>query len=143
MKNKLGVEVGYSDHTLGIEVAVAAVAIGAGVIEKHITLDKSMEGPDHKASISPDELKYMINAIRNIEKAKGSGLKEPSRSELKNLVVVRKSVVASRDINKGDIFSPENISTKRPGNGISPMEWDKILGKKVKRNFKKDERISI
>jgi len=143
MKNKLGVEVGYSDHTVGIEVAIAAVTLGASVIEKHLTLDKNMAGPDHKASVSPDELKCMVNAIRNIEKAIGSGLKKPSRSELKNLSVVRKSIVASRDINKGGVFNCENISTKRPGNGISPMEWDKILGKKAKRNFKKDERVSI
>ena len=143
MKNKLGVNIGYSDHTLGIEVAIAAVALGASVIEKHLTLDKNMSGPDHKASVSPDELKCMVKAIRNIEKAIGSGLKKPSRSELKNIVVVRKSIVASRKINKGDFFNHENISTKRPGNGISPMELDKILGKKAKRNFKKDEQISI
>lgn len=143
MKNKLGVEVGYSDHTLGIEAAIAAVTLGASVIEKHFTLDKNMLGPDHRASVSPDGLKQMVNAIRNVEKAIGSGLKEPSKPELRNLVVVRKSIVASGDINKGDFFNPENISTKRPGNGISPMMWDKILGKKAKRNFKKDERISI
>lgn len=141
MKDKLGVKVGYSDHTLGIEVSVAAVALGAEVIEKHFTLDKTSEGPDHKASLEPDELKAMIRSIRNIERAMGSGVKRPSLSELKNIMIARKSIIAAKDIKKGEIFTGKNITVKRPGNGISPMKWDEVIGQIAKRNFKEDELI--
>ena len=136
-----GIQVGYSDHTPGIEAPVAAVALGASVIEKHFTLDRNMEGPDHRASLEPDQLKSMVSAIRNIEKAIGNGVKEPSLSEQKNKEIVRKSIVASRDIKKGEIFSVENISVKRPGTGINPMHWDEVLGKTATRDFKNDEKI--
>lgn len=135
--------VGYSDHTKGIEVAIAAVAMGACVIEKHFTLDKNMEGPDHKASLEPMELKAMVNAIRNIEKAMGDGHKEPTVSEIRNREVARKSIVAKRSIAKGEILSEENITTKRPGNGISPMRWYEVLGRKAIRDFQEDELIEI
>ncbi len=135
--------VGYSDHTKGIEVAIAAVAMGARVVEKHFTLDKNMEGPDHKASLEPMELKAMVNAIRNIEKAMGDGHKEPSASEIRNREVARKSIVAKRSIAKGEILSEENITTKRPGNGISPMRWYEVLGRKAIRDFQEDELIEI
>lgn len=137
------VKVGYSDHTLGIEVPVAAVAIGAKVIEKHITLDKNMEGPDHKTSLEPEELKAMVKAIRNIEKALGDGIKRPSKSELKNKTIVRKSIVAARNIKKGEVFSEDNLAIKRPGTGIPPIRWDKVIGVNAKKNFKKDELIEI
>jgi N,N'-diacetyllegionaminate synthase len=143
IQNEFGTKVGYSDHTLGIEVPIAAVALGAVVIEKHFTLDKSMPGPDQKASLDPNELKEMIRAIRNIESAMGNGNKEPSKSEIKNLNIARKSIVASRLIQAGEIFSPENITTKRPGNGISPMNWDTVIGKKAKRSFEPDELIEL
>lgn len=132
---------GYSDHTLGIEVDIAAVAMGASVIEKHFTLDKSMEGPDHKASLEPKELKAMVKAIRNIETALGSVVKAPSPSELKNKQVARKSIVAARMIKKGETFCEKNITTKRPGNGISPMRWDEIIGLKALKDYNKDELI--
>jgi N,N'-diacetyllegionaminate synthase len=132
---------GYSDHTLGIEVDIAAVAMGASVIEKHFTLDKTMEGPDHKASLEPNELKAMVTAIRNIESALGSSIKKPSRSEQPNMAVARKSIVASRPIRKGEIFSEKNLTVKRPGNGISPMRWDEILGQKAQRDYAEDELI--
>ncbi len=135
------VKVGYSDHTNGIEVPIAAVAMGACVIEKHFTLDKMMEGPDHKASLEPDELKTMIAAIRNIEKALGDGIKKPSKSEFKNIPIARKSIVASRPIQKGEILSVENITAKRPGNGISPMRWDEIIGTVALKDYKEDELI--
>lgn len=135
--------IGYSDHTQGIEVSIAAVAMGARVIEKHFTLDKNMEGPDHKASLDPVELKTMVSAIRNIEKAIGTGLKEPSRSEIANKAVARKSIVASRTIKKGEKFSTENLTTKRPGNGISPMEWHKVIGSVANRDFQEDELIEL
>lgn len=141
LEKKFHVKVGYSDHTQGIEVPVAAVALGAVVIEKHFTLDKNMPGPDHKASLEPDELKEMVKAIRNIETALGNGEKHPSESEKKNIAVARKSIVAKKDIKKGDIFTEENITTKRPGNGISPMEWFRVLGRKAKKDFQKDELI--
>ena len=137
------IKVGYSDHTLGIEVPIAAVAMGAKVIEKHYTLDKNMEGPDHKASIEPDELKQMVKAIRNIEIALGNGIKQPSPSEIKNILIVRKSIVAVKNIKKGDIFTENNIAVKRPGNGISPIKWEKIIGRKAIKNFKKDDLIKI
>jgi N,N'-diacetyllegionaminate synthase len=132
---------GYSDHTPGIEIPIAAAALGASVIEKHFTLDKTMEGPDHKASLEPDELAAMIKAIRNIETALGDGIKKPSRSELKNKPVARKSIVAARDIIKGEILSDENITVKRPGTGISPMRWDEVSGSIAQRDYKEDELI--
>lgn len=136
-----GVSSGYSDHTLGIEVPVAAVALGASVIEKHFTLDKNMEGPDHKASLEPDELKAMVHAIRNIENALGSGIKKASPSELKNKPIVRKSIVAACDIQKGEIFTKKNIIVKRPGTGISPMRWDEIVGKTSTKDYREDDLI--
>ncbi|MBF0231444.1 MAG: N-acetylneuraminate synthase [Desulfamplus sp.] len=138
-----GVQVGYSDHTLGIEVSVAAVAMGASVIEKHFTLDKTMEGPDHKASLEPGELKAMVKAIRNIETAMGSGIKAPTPSELKNKSVVRKSIIALKSIKKDETLTEENIGVKRPGTGINPMRWNEIIGSKAKRSFIKDELIGI
>lgn len=133
--------VGYSDHTLGIEVSIAAVALGATVIEKHFTLDRAMEGPDHKASLEPNELKAMVKAIRNIELALGHGRKEPSKSEKKNKEIVRKSIVAIENIKKGETFSEKNIAVKRPGNGISPMLWDTIIGKVATKNYEEDDLI--
>lgn len=141
LKDEFNVRVGYSDHTLGIEVAIAAVALGASVIEKHFTLDKSMEGPDHKASLEPKELKEMINSIRNIEKSLGNGKKIPTNSELKNKDIARKSIVAKRNINKGEVFTVDNVTTKRPGDGISPMEWFDLLGEVAKKDFIIDEKI--
>lgn len=143
IKEAFKVKVGYSDHTLGIEIPIAAVALGATVIEKHFTLDKNMKGPDHKASIEPNELKAMVKAIRNIETAIGDGIKKPSLSEFKNKPVVRKSIVAARDIKKGELFTEENLSVKRPGTGISPMLWDEIIGRLAVRDFKGDEQIAF
>lgn len=143
IRDSLNVNVGYSDHTPGIEVPVAAVAMGATVIEKHFTLDKNMDGPDHKASLEPHELKNMIIAIRNIEKAVGNRVKQASLSEMRNKEIARKSIVALRNIKEGEIFTGRNITTKRPGTGISPMEWDKVIGKHAKRGFKKDEVIRL
>ncbi len=143
IKEAFKVKVGYSDHTLGIEVPIAAVALGASVIEKHFTLDKNMEGPDHKASLEPHELKAMIDAIRNIEKALGNGIKKPSKSELKNKDIARKSIVAKREIKKGEIFTEDNITVKRPGTGISPMRWYEVLGKVASRDYKEDELIEL
>lgn len=136
-----GISVGYSDHTPGIEMPIAAVALGATVIEKHFTLDKNMEGPDHKASLDPDELKAMVHAIRNIEEALGNGIKKPSPSELKNKPVARKSIVAARNIQRGEVFTEENLNVKRPGTGISPMRWDEILGKHAQKKYVEDELI--
>ena len=136
-----GIAYGYSDHTLGIEVDIAAVAMGASVIEKHFTLDKTMQGPDHKASLEPVELKMMIKAIRNIEKALGNGIKEPSKSEKPNMLVARKSIVAAIPIAKGEIFTEKNIAIKRPGTGINPMKWDEVLGTTASKNYLKDEQI--
>ena len=136
-----GIEIGYSDHTPGIAVPIAAVALGATVIEKHFTLDRTMEGPDHRASLEPDELKSMVAAIRNIEKAMGSGIKKPSPSELKNKPIVRKSIVAAKSIAKGEVFTDINLTVKRPGTGISPMRWDEVLGQVAQKNYKKDELI--
>ena len=132
---------GYSDHTLGIEVDIAAVALGACCIEKHFTLDKTMEGPDHKASLEPDELKAMVKAIRNIELALGSSIKKPSKSEMPNMQIARKSIVAKIEIKKGDKLSEENITIKRPGNGINPMRWDEIVGTIAAKDYKEDELI--
>mgnify|MGYP002550507508 FL=1 len=143
IRNRLGVEVGYSDHTRGIEVPIAAVALGAKVIEKHFTLDKTMTGPDHKASLEPDELKSMVDAIRNIESALGDGHKRVTESERPNIVVARKSIVASRPIAKGEMLTEENITVKRPGNGISPMLWDSVLGSTAPRDFQYDELIEL
>ena len=137
------IRVGYSAHTLGIEVPIAAVALGASVIEKHFTLDRNMSGPDHKASLEPTELKEMVEAIRNIEKAMGSGIKKPSRSELNNMTVIRKSIVAEMDTYKGEVFSEYNITTKRPAGGISPIHWDNLIGMTAKKSFKKDEFIEL
>lgn len=135
------IDVGYSDHTLGIEVPIAAVAMGAKVIEKHFTLDKTMEGPDHKASLEPNELKAMVKAIRNIEKALGNGIKKPSKSEQPNMVVARKSIVAVKPIKKGEHLSEENLAVKRPGDGINPMRWDEVIGTTAQRDYQMDEPI--
>ncbi|RJR26631.1 N-acetylneuraminate synthase [candidate division WWE3 bacterium] len=143
LKERFGVAVGYSDHTLGIEAPIAAVALGATVIEKHFTLDKNMEGPDHKASLDPQELKAMVTSIRNIEVALGDGIKRPSKSETPNKEVARKSIVARRNIVKGEIFTEDNLTVKRPGNGISPMKWFEVLGKKATRDFCEDELIEL
>ena len=141
IKRAFGVSSGYSDHTLGVEVPIAAVALGARVIEKHFTLDKNMEGPDHKASLEKDELKTMVHAIRNIEKALGDGIKKPSPSELKNKPIVRKSIVAACDIKRGEIFTENNIIVKRPGTGISPIRWDEIVGKPSTKDYREDDLI--
>ena len=144
LRKEFGVEVGYSDHTKGIEVPIAAVALGATVIEKHFTLDRNMEGPDHKASLEPDELKAMVSAIRNIEKAVGGdGTKHVSESERKNIAIARKSIVAACDIKVGEVFTEQNLTVKRPGSGISPMKWDEVVGMTAKRDFAEDELIEI
>jgi N,N'-diacetyllegionaminate synthase len=143
MKAALGVEVGYSDHTQGIEIPVAAVALGARVIEKHFTLDRTMPGPDHQASLEPHELKAMVDAIRNVELALGDGVKRPSASELKNKPIARKSLVATHAIKAGEVFSAENVGTKRPGTGISPMRWDEVMGRSAPRDFSVDELIEL
>ncbi|WP_118973743.1 N-acetylneuraminate synthase [Taibaiella koreensis] len=144
IQQELGTAVGYSDHTLGIEIPVAAVALGAVIIEKHFTLDQNMEGPDHKASLEPDQLKAMVTSIRNVEAAiGGSGYKEPSSSEMKNTGIARKSIVARVDIKKGELFSEANITTKRPGTGISPMLWDTVIGRVAKKDFSVDELITL
>lgn len=141
--NAFRVAVGYSDHTSGIEVAIAAVALGATVIEKHFTLDRSLPGPDHKASLEPSELKAMVAAIRNIEVAMGDGIKRLTPSELRNKPIVRKSLVASQTIKAGDIFSAQNITAKRPGTGISPMRWDEVIGRIASRDYSIDELIEL
>lgn len=144
IKNSFGTGVGYSDHTLGIEVPIAAVAMGASIIEKHFTLDKTLPGPDHVVSLEPDELKAMAIAIHNIDLAiSGDGIKRPSESELKNIEIARKSIVASKNISKGDIFSLDNITIKRPGSGISPMKWDEVIGETAKKNFSTDDLIEL
>lgn len=143
IRDTFGVEVGYSDHTSGIEIAIAAVALGATVIEKHFTLDRSLPGPDHKASLEPKELSAMVSAIRNIEVALGDGVKCPSPSESKNMGIARKSLVASREIRAGEIFTESNLTIKRPGTGISPMRWDEVLGHKATRDFAKDDLIEL
>ena len=139
--NKFDISCGYSDHTRGIEISIAAVAMGASCIEKHFTLDRDMEGPDHKASIEADELNSMVNAIRNIEIALGSDLKQPSKSEIPNMQIVRKSIVAKIVIKKGDIFSKNNLTIKRPGNGISPMKWDEVIGTRATKGYREEELI--
>ncbi len=143
IKEKLGVKIGYSDHTPGVEVSVAAVALGATVIEKHFTLDKNLPGPDHKASLSPDEFKTLISQIRNIEKALGRSEKIPSAGEEKNIKVARKSIVAKKNISLGEIFTTDNLTVKRPGNGINPMKWYEIIGKKASKNYQEDELIEL
>jgi len=144
IQKELDVKIGYSDHTLGIEVPIAAVTLGAILIEKHFTLDRNFPGPDHKASLEPNELKQMVKSIRNIEKAlSGSEIKEPSTSELKNKQIIRKSIVAIRPIVKGETFNKNNIGTKRPGTGISPINWESIIGQVSKYNFEQDELISL
>jgi N,N'-diacetyllegionaminate synthase len=137
------IKYGYSDHTLGIEVPIAAVAMGASVIEKHFTLDRNMEGPDHKASLEPNELKEMVKAIRNIEAALGNGIKRASKSEKKNKEIARKSIFAIKDIKTGELFTENNLGIKRPGNGISPMRWDELMGTQAKRDFTIDDLIEI
>lgn len=143
LQNELGVEIGYSDHTLGIEIPIAAVAMGAKIIEKHFTLDKTMEGPDHKASLEPQELQDMVRAIRNVEKSLGTGIKQPSISEQKNIAIARKSIVAKCGIEKGQVFTEENLTTKRPGNGITPMKWNEVLGTVAQRSYEEDELIEV
>jgi len=141
MRDAFNVKVGYSDHTQVIEVPIAAVAMGAVVIEKHFTLDCAMDGPDHKASLEPEQLKAMVNGIRLVSRALGSGIKEPTKSERKNIDVVRKSIVASQSIKIGEIFSEDNMAVKRPGLGINPMHWDEVLGKVAQRNYEEDDLI--
>lgn len=143
LANTFGLPIGYSDHSIGITIAIAAVAMGAVVIEKHFTLDQTMEGPDHKASLEPKALKEMVEAIRNVEIAIGDGEKRPTRSELQNMVVARKSIIAKTLIHKGDIFSTDNLTVKRPGNGISPMMWFEVIGMSASRDFMEDELIEI
>ena len=141
LKEEFGVDVGYSDHTKGIEVSLAAVAMGASVIEKHFTLDKNMEGPDHKASLEPQEFAELVRCVRNIEMAMGDGNKVPKESEIPNKIVARKSIIADRAIKAGEVFTEDNLTTKRPGNGISPMRWAEVIGKKAKRDYEEDELI--
>ncbi|MEN4053846.1 MULTISPECIES: N-acetylneuraminate synthase [Sulfurimonas] len=141
IEKELDVAVGYSDHTLGIEVPIAAVAMGASVIEKHFTLSRTLPGPDHKASLEPDELKAMVHSIRNIEKALGSSEKKPSPSETPNITVARKSIVAAKEIKEGEVLREDNLDVKRPGSGISPMKWDEILGSIAQKNYAKDDMI--
>ena len=143
LKQCFGTKIGYSDHTKGIEVPIAAVAMGATVIEKHFTLDRTLPGPDHIASLEPNEMKKMVESIRNIEQALGDGLKTVSNSEKKNIEIARKSIVAAKDISKGEILSEENLTVKRPGNGISPMRWNEVIGKPAIRNFCEDELIEV
>lgn len=143
MREELGIRVGYSDHTQGIEIPIAAVALGAEVIEKHFTLDKNMEGPDHKASIEPDELQRMIEGIRKIELALGNGIKQVSESEKVNVGIVRKSIVAATCIKEGEMYTEKNLTTKRPGDGISPMRWDEIVGTTADRDYEVDEMIRV
>ena len=141
IRRKLGVKVGYSDHTLGIEIPIAAVALGATVIEKHFTLDRNLPGPDHRASLEPGELKDMIKSIRNIERAMGDGVKKPSPSETKNIPIARKSIVVKMSIKKGEIFSDENLTVKRSGAGTSPMEWDNLIGRYSEKDYHPDDLI--
>lgn len=141
LQNSCNLPVGYSDHTQGIEIPIAAAAMGACVLEKHFTLDRKMEGPDHPASLEPEELQAMIKAVRNVEHAMGDGRKEPSESERKNIAVVRKSIVARHAIKKGERFTEENLTVKRPGTGISPMKWFEIVGKRAEKDFEADELI--
>ncbi len=141
IEKEFDVKIGYSDHTLGIEIPIAAVALGATVVEKHFTLDREFSGPDHKASLEPDELARMIIGIRNVETALGDGEKRVQDSEMKNIDVIRKSIVAAQTIKKGEFFTSTNITTKRPGHGISPMKWQQVIGTVAKRNYEEDDAI--
>lgn len=143
LSDRFGLQVGYSDHSLGIVASLGAVAVGAKIIEKHFTLDKTMEGPDHKASLEKEEFKALVRGIRELEKALGSPIKKAQEIELKNLEVARKSIVARRNIKKGEVFTVENITTKRPGTGLSPMRWFEVLGKIAERDFFEDEQVSF
>lgn len=143
MHDKLGVKVGYSDHTLGIEAAIAAAAMGACIIEKHFTMDRSMPGPDHQASLEPEELKAMVSAVRHVQEALGDGIKRPTAVELKNLGAIRRSIVAKRAIVKGELFSEDNLAVKRPARGLTPMRWHEVIGQKAKRNFKENEMVAL
>ncbi len=143
IKDKFGVNIGYSDHTKGIEVPIAAVALGATVIEKHFTLDRTMPGPDHKASLEPDELKQMVSSIRHIESALGDGHKKVSESERKNIAIARKSIVAACSIKKGEILTEENLTVKRPGTGISPMRWEEVIGTKAIKDYEEEDLIEM
>ncbi|MCT8332184.1 N-acetylneuraminate synthase [Leptospira sp. 85282-16] len=143
IQNAFGVKVGYSDHTVGIEISLAAVALGANMIEKHFTLDRNLPGPDHKASLEPNELNALVSGIRNIELALGDGVKKPFPSEIRNMTIARKSLIAKENIRKGEIFTEQNVTTKRPGNGISPMRWDEVMGKTASKDFLEDELIEI
>ncbi len=143
IRESFGVDVGYSDHTLGIDIVSAAVGLGASVIEKHFTLDRQMEGPDHAASLEPEQLRRMVEVIRNTELAMGDGIKKPSSSEFKNITAVRKSIVAACPIAVDEVFTEDNLTVKRPATGISPVEWDNVLGKSAKRDFGRDEAIEL
>lgn len=143
LREHFGVAVGFSDHTMGIEVPIAAVGMGAKVIEKHFTLDKKMDGPDHTSSLEPFEMKKMVDSIRNIEKALGSGVKAPTRSEQGNINVIRKSLVAAKAIKVGEVFTPENVTAKRPGGGLSPMLWQEVIGRRATKDFEPNEPIQI
>lgn len=143
MRDYFSLDVGYSDHTEGIEIPIAAVVMGATIIEKHFTLDKNMEGPDHRASLEPAELRRMVENIRNVETAMGSGVKEPAEAEKPNILIARKSIVAARSIKKGEFFSEDNIAAKRPANGISPMSWETVIGSVAVKDFNHDELIEL
>ena len=143
MRDELGVDIGYSDHTLGLDISIAAVAIGASVIEKHFTLDRTLEGPDHAASIEPEELNSLVRSIRSVEQAFGDGIKSPTESEIAMRTVARRSLVAARHITEGEVFTAENLLVKRPGDGISPMKLDDVIGRKAKRSFAADEKIEL
>ena len=143
MQSRFGVDVGYSDHTLGIEVPIAAAAMGAVILEKHFTLDRSMEGPDHKASLEPHELTGMVNAVRHVEQALGGGKKTVSPSERKNMDIARKSIVARQAIHQGEFLTEANMTVKRPGSGVSPMRWFEVLGTRAVRDFEEDELIEV
>jgi sialic acid synthase SpsE len=143
IESQLGISIGYSDHTLGIEVPIAAVALGAIVIEKHFTLDRNMPGPDHKASLEPTELKQMVSAIRNIEISLGSGIKQPSPSEMKNMAIARKSIHLGRDMKKGELIQEEDLVMKRPGDGISPMKMETVIGRKLLFDFPSEHKLEL
>lgn len=143
IRDTFGVRVGYSDHTLGIEAAVAAVALGASIVEKHLTLDRSAAGPDHSASLEPLEFKLLVGAIRNVERALGDGRKQPRPSERPNIAVARRSLVAAQTIHTGEVFSPQNVTAKRPGTGVSPVLWDRIIGNRAQRDYAADEQLDF
>jgi sialic acid synthase SpsE len=143
LRTEFDLQVGYSDHTLGLEASIAAVALGAKIIEKHFTLSRNQPGPDHAASLEPLELESLVRSIRETSVSLGEGIKAPQDCELENMVVARKSIVASEDIRKGDMLTEENITTKRPGNGISPMRWKEIIGTRASRAFRSDEMITL